>query len=178
MPRIDIRPRPRPQAQPQPRPQAMAGLIATGLVAASLTAAGLYATGLLAAKAAQAAEPFDAACEFDADRGQPVPLIITGFKPGSSAVPAEKEAEIQAYANELTPYSKICVIGQADKRGPVDANDKLAMNRARAVAARLIGAGIEPENLALSSRAEAFGDTAPGWLWFNGSRRVEVVALR
>lgn len=168
MPRIDIR----------PRPHAMAGLIATGLIAASLTAVGLYATGLLAAKAAQAAEPFDAACELDADRGQPAPLIITGFETGSSAVPAAKEAEIQAYARELAPYSKICVIGQADKRGPADANDRLAMNRARAVAARLIGAGIEPQNLALSSRAEAFGDTAPNWLWFSGSRRVEIVALR
>ncbi|MEQ9575234.1 MAG: hypothetical protein RLN77_06595, partial [Rhodospirillales bacterium] len=59
-----------------------------------------------------------------------------------------------------------------------DLNDQLAMNRARAVAARLIGAGIEPENLSVSSRAEAYGDTAPSWFWFDGSRRVEVIALR
>ena len=51
------------------------------------------------------------------------------------------------------------------------------MNRARAVAARLIGAGVAPQNLSVSSRAEAFGDTAPSWFWFDGSRRVEVVAL-
>lgn len=159
-----------------PRPSA--GLIATGLVAASLTAAGLLATGLLAAKAARAAEPFDASCVLDSEHGQPSPLIITGFKTGSAAVPTDQEAEIREYARELTPYSKICVVGQADKRGPATLNDRLAMNRARAVAARLIGAGIEPQNLSLSSRAEAFGDAAPGWLWFDGSRRVEVIALR
>ncbi|PIW29741.1 MAG: hypothetical protein COW30_04180 [Rhodospirillales bacterium CG15_BIG_FIL_POST_REV_8_21_14_020_66_15] len=163
------------------RPRHAAGLIATGLVAASLTVAGLLAAGLLAAGAAgaaQAAEPFDAACETDPGRSRPAMLIVTGFETGSSAVPANREADIQAFARGLAPGVKVCVVGQADKRGPVDLNDRLAMNRARAVAARLIGAGIEPRDLSLSSRAEAFGDAAPDWLWFSGSRRVEVIAQR
>jgi outer membrane protein OmpA-like peptidoglycan-associated protein len=163
---------------PRPSPRPAAGLIATGLVAAGLTAAGLFATGLLAAGAARAAEPFDAACDNEPGRGQPIPLIINGFKTGSAAVPADQQNDIRRYAETLTPYSKICVVGQADKRGPSDMNDHLAMNRARAVAAHLIGAGIAPENLSLSSRAEAFGDAAPDWFWFNGSRRVEVIALQ
>ncbi|MEQ8226844.1 MAG: OmpA family protein [Rhodospirillales bacterium] len=160
----------------QPRPSL--GLIATGVVAASLTAAGLLATSLLATNIARAAEPFDSSCESELDQGQPIPLVIKGFKTGSAAVPQDQEKDIRTYAQEVAPYSKICMIGQADKRGPAEFNDQLAMERARAVAVRLIGAGIKPQNLALSSRAEAFGDTAPDWFWFDGSRRVEVIALR
>tara|TARA_R110002072_G_scaffold151607_4_gene301106 strand:+ start:1997 stop:2497 length:501 start_codon:yes stop_codon:yes gene_type:complete len=159
-----------------PRPSA--GLIATGLVAASLTAAGLFATALLAANVARAAEPYDPTCNVESEYGQSNPLIVTGFETGSAAVPADQEADIRTFANTLPIGTTICVVGQADKRGPVDLNDQLAMNRARAVAARLIGAGIEPENLSVSSRAEAYGDTAPSWFWFDGSRRVEVIALR
>ena len=159
-----------------PRPSA--GLIATGLVAASLTAAGLLATAMLAAGVARAAEPYDAACNVESEYGQSNSLIVTGFETGSTAVPADQEADIRAFANPLPIGTTICVVGQADKRGPVDLNDQLAMNRARAVAARLIGAGVAPQDLTVSSRAEAFGDTAPSWFWFDGSRRVEVVALR
>lgn len=159
-------------------PQAPLGLIATGFVAAGLTAAGLLATGTLAAGVARAAEPFDATCETEPDRNHPLPLVIKGFGTGSAAVPPAQEREIEAYADELKTYAKICVIGQADKRGSSAFNDQLAMKRARAVAARLIGAGIEPQQLTLSSRSEAFGDGAPNWLWFDGSRRVEIVALR
>jgi len=158
-----------------PRPSA--GLIATGLVAASLTAAGLLATALLAAGVARAAEPYDPACNVESEYGQSNPLIVTGFETGSSAVPVDREADIRAFAGTLPSGTTICVIGQADKRGPVDLNDQLAMNRARAVAARLIGAGVAPQDLSVSSRAEAFGDTAPNWFWFDGSRRVEVIAL-
>mgnify|MGYP003112484498 CR=1 FL=1 len=162
-----------PNSISDPRPSA--GLIATGLLAAGLTAAGLFATAMLAAGAA---EPYDAACDAATGYGQSIPLIVTGFKTASAAVPADKEAEIRAFADTLPSGTTICVVGQADKRGPADLNDRLAMNRARAVAARLIGAGVAPENLSVSSRAEAFGDTAPSWLWFDGSRRVEVMALR
>ncbi len=158
-------------------PRPAAGLIATGLVAASLTAAGLFATALLAAGVARATEPYDAACNAAPEYGQSVPLIVTGFKTGSAAVPDDQEVDIRAFAATLPSGTTICVVGQADKRGPVDLNDQLAMNRARAVAARLIGAGVAPQNLSVSSRAEAFGDTAPSWFWFDGSRRVEVVAL-
>jgi outer membrane protein OmpA-like peptidoglycan-associated protein len=165
-----------PSTLSHPRPSA--GLIATGLVAASLTAAGLFAAALLAANTARAAEPYDASCDADAGYGQATPLIVTGFKTGSAAVPAEQEADIRAFAATLPVGTTICVVGQADKRGPVSLNDQLAMNRARAVAARLIGAGVAPQNLSLSSRAEAFGDAAPSWLWFDGSRRVEVIAER
>lgn len=158
-------------------PRPAAGLIATGLVAATLTAAGLLATALLATGVARAAEPYDAACDAAPEYGQSVPLIVTGFETGSAAVPANQEGDIRAFAGTLPSGTTICIVGQADKRGPVDLNDRLAMNRARAVAARLIGAGVAPQNLSVSSRAEAFGDTAPSWLWFDGSRRVEVVAL-
>lgn len=154
------------------------GLIATGLLAAGLTTAGLFATALIAADAARAAEPYEASCDADPEYRQSIPLIVTGFKTGSAAVPTDKEAEIRAFADTLPPGTTICVVGQADKRGPVALNDRLAMNRARAVAARLIGAGIAPQDLAVSSRAEAFGDTAPSWFWFDGSRRVEVMAVR
>tara|TARA_R110001592_G_scaffold203685_1_gene453537 strand:- start:7135 stop:7650 length:516 start_codon:yes stop_codon:yes gene_type:complete len=169
-----------PSTLSHPRPAA--GLIATGLVAASLTAAsltaaGLLATAMLASNVARAAEPYDAACDTAPEHGQSVPLIVTGFETGSAAVPANQESDIRAFANTLPSGTTICVVGQADKRGPVDLNDRLAMNRARAVAARLIGAGVAPQDLSVSSRAEAFGDTAPNWFWFNGSRRVEVVAL-
>jgi outer membrane protein OmpA-like peptidoglycan-associated protein len=140
-------------------------------------AAGMIAGGLMATNTARAAETFDAACDIDPERHHPNPLIITGFKTASSQVPAEREAEIRDYAKELAAYSKICVVGQADKRGTVAFNDRLAMDRARAVAARLIGAGIEPEHLSISSRAEAFGDLAPDWFWFDGSRRVEIIAM-
>lgn len=126
---------------------------------------------------AGAAEPFDGSCGWEADRDQPNPVVIQGFKTGSAAVPANQEAEIIEFAKQAGHFSKVCVIGQADKRGAYTDNDKLAMQRARAVAARLIGAGLEPENLSLSSQAEAFGDGFPSWFWSAGNRRVEIIAM-
>tara|TARA_B100000405_G_scaffold221160_1_gene157098 strand:- start:462 stop:935 length:474 start_codon:yes stop_codon:yes gene_type:complete len=145
--------------------------------ATATLAAGMLAGGLIATGGARAAETFDATCDIDPDQHQPNPLIITGFATGSTDVPEDREVDILGYAKNLGGYSKICVVGQADKRGPAALNDKLAMDRARAVAARLIGAGIEPQTLTLSSRAEAYGDVAPDWLWFGGSRRVEIIAM-
>ncbi len=126
---------------------------------------------------AQGAEPFDGDCQWDAERGTPLPLIITGFATGSATPPAAADTQIAAYARELAPYSRICVVGQADKRGAYAINDVLAMRRARAVAARLIAAGIEPDQLSISSRAESFGDGMPKWFWAAGNRRVEIVAM-
>jgi len=136
------------------------------------------ATPVLDRGHAQAAERFDATCEHDAERSQTTPLIITGFATGSAAIPSAMEREILAYAGEMRHAPKVCVIGQADKRGSSIYNDKLAMKRARAVAARLINAGLDPAVISLSSRAEAFGDRAPSWLWLDGSRRVVVIGMR
>lgn len=124
-------------------------------------------------------EPFNASCQWNAERGLPNPLIVNGFATDSASVPKDQENQITNYArNDLQNVTEICVVGQADKRGSSIHNDHLAMQRARAVAARLIGAGINPAALTLSSRGEAFGDEAPKWLWFSGSRRVEVFAIR
>ena len=138
---------------------------------------------VLAAKANDAVrhkgpEPF-AACHWDADSGLPNPLIVNGFATGSARVPSDQETEIVNYArNDLRDVQEVCVVGQADRRGSSDDNDHLAMRRARAVAARLIGAGVNPASVTLSSRADAFGDVGPKWLWFSGSRRVEIIAIR
>lgn len=156
------------------RPLAIVG--GASFMAALLVAAA--PPGERARAAEPAPEKFDASCHWDAERGGPNPLIVTGFTTDSADVPVTQEAAIIAYARDLTNAEEICVVGQADKRGPSAYNDHLAMRRARAVAARLIGAGIDPAHLSLSSRAEAFGDKAPGWLWSSGSRRVEVMVIR
>ena len=144
------------------------------LVAAAALSMALAA---LATLPAHGAEAFDADCQWDAERGNPEPLVITGFATGSAQLSPEKEAEITAYADGLNAFSRICVTGQADKRGSYEFNDRLAMKRARAVAARLIAAGVDPIKLSLSSRAEAFGAEVPPWFWSAGNRRVEVVVM-
>ena len=136
------------------------------------------AAPLLDRGSATAAERYDGSCNLEASRGEAPPLIVTGFATDSAAVPRDRESEIAAYAGQLRHAAKICVVGQADKRGASEYNDRLAMKRARAVAARLIKAGVDPATLSLSSRAEAFGDTAPKWMWLSASRSVVVHEAR
>ncbi|MEK9673011.1 MAG: OmpA family protein [Rhodospirillaceae bacterium] len=141
---------------------------------AAMTGAALLA---MAVDPARAGERFDAGCMPETGRGQPNAVIITGFKTGKSDVPETHEQGIARAADTFKHAGKICVVGQADKRGAYAMNDTLAMNRARAVAARLIAAGVDPRNLSLSSRAEFYGDGMPDWLWFAGDRRVEIIAV-
>ena len=146
------------------------GLVLGGALTLNLTAQ--------VPEAAAGGEPVDADCLYDWEAGFENPLILNSFSTDSVALSNAEESAIAKYADALGRVGKVCVIGWADKRGPSAHNDRLAMNRARAVAARLIQAGVDPRVLSLSSRAEAFGDGLPDWFWFSGSRRVEVVPVR
>lgn len=154
-----------------------AGLAAARAVALIALFLGL-ALALAHFSMARAGEPFLGECEPPPGEAAPSALIIDGFATDSARPTVADEAAIATYARNLGRFDEICVIGQADKRGPVAYNDHLAMRRAKAVAARLVAAGVAPEKLRLSSRAEAYGDSFPDWFWFAGSRRVEVQPIR
>lgn len=147
----------------------------TAFAAAAGVATATHAGGPLAKSAA---EPYNAQCQYDAEAGLPSILVVDGFDVDSAALTVEDEADVIDYAKEIAHLAQVCVVGQADKRGTSAYNDRLAMKRARAVAARLIGAGVDPAVLSLSSRGEALFDALPDWFWGSGSRRVEIIAVR
>lgn len=112
--------------------------------------------------------------------GQSV-LVVTAaadahFKVGSAYMSHESFAAINALANELkkTPY-RINITGHTDSTGPDQLNERLSYERARAVAAYLVAAGVPGKQLfvrGVGSRSpKADNDTISGRA---ANRRVEI----
>jgi outer membrane protein OmpA-like peptidoglycan-associated protein len=53
---------------------------------------------------------------------------------------------------------KVCLIGQTDKLGSKELNDRLALQRSQAVAAEMIKAGYPGAKIVIATNPEAFGD--------------------
>ncbi|MEM6791965.1 MAG: OmpA family protein [Myxococcota bacterium] len=81
----------------------------------------------------------------------------------------------RCFQDPLVRDRDIIVTGHADERGTLGYNDELALRRARAVSQALVGEGVRPERIYVTSagerRAEASGSEliAHGW-----DRRVDV----
>lgn len=94
---------------------------------------------------------------------QPQPVRIL-FDLGSSQVrPAEKPVIAQAVKTAKDrQVSAICLIGHTDKLGDKAYNEKLARERAQAVAAAMVHAGYPGKNITIVADPEAFGNMSLG----------------
>ncbi len=112
--------------------------------------------------------------------GNAGPPTVVHFDTDSTVI----KEQFRRYLVELAarhrgnPNLTVCVIGQADKQGNADYNEKLALRRAEAVADFLEKQGLPRRQFDISSRGEAFGET-----WFGNNpaeadRRVEVLVVR
>jgi OOP family OmpA-OmpF porin len=72
------------------------------------------------------------------------------------AVGAKILDEVAAYAKAR--FSRVCLIGRADKQGNAQANFALSVRRAEAVAAALQARGVAAKNITVLGRGEAYGD--------------------
>ena len=68
-----------------------------------------------------------------------------------------KIAEAVATARNRQAVS-VCLVGQTDKLGSKEANDKLALARSQAVAAEMIRVGYPGNKIVIATNPEAFGD--------------------
>jgi len=113
--------------------------------------------------------------------GNVSPPTVVKFAVDSTAVDELDRKKLVELAERTrdNPNMKICVIGQADKQGDAAYNEKLALDRAQAVADILAGNGVPRRVLEVSGRGEAFGDTLFGALKpADADRRVEVLVIR
>jgi peptidoglycan-associated lipoprotein len=99
------------------------------------------------------------------------------FEFDSATLTPEGQSVLRNLASCLTvgPLrgAPLTVIGHADPRGAADHNERLALERARAVKAFLVSYGISGPYIAVESRGEkdATGTNAAGWA---RDRRVEI----
>ena len=112
--------------------------------------------------------------------GNAAPPTVVHFDTDSTAIKERFRRLLVELAERHrgNPNMKVCVIGQADKQGNADYNEKLALRRAKAVADFLQQQGLPRHQFDISSRGEAFGET-----WFGNDpaeadRRVEVLVVR
>ena len=101
------------------------------------------------------------------------------FDTGSTVIKPQYRKELAEIAerNKGNPNIKICITGQADKQGDPAANEKLSLDRAKAVADVLAGDGLPRDLFDISSRGEAFGGLFSGDA-AESDRRVEVLIVR
>ncbi|WP_200240559.1 OmpA family protein [Thiohalocapsa halophila] len=88
-------------------------------------------------------------------------LLLTPilFAPGQARIGADSDALLEALAQAVMacPDARIRIAGHTDDRGRPEANLRLSRERAQAVAARLIAAGVEPARIT----AVGYGDERP-----------------
>ena len=110
---------------------------------------------------------------------------VVKFDFDSDKVSPDAEANLEKIAARLkgNPALEVCALGQADKSGAADYNEKLALRRAEAVADVLKASGLEGVPYQIKSRGESlpddglltklFGDN----LDLSNDRRVEVMFM-
>ncbi len=109
--------------------------------------------------------------------------VVAYFDTGSTKIKKADQASLREFAKQVKdhPSIEICLVGQADKQGNVDANKRLAKRRAEAVRTFLKKNGLAKKTYQIVVRGEAFGDTWLGKLFadtkFKHDRRVEVTAI-
>lgn len=104
---------------------------------------------------AQVAQPAQMASPFAALDIEELSSPVAYF-PTNSATPERTSESLGQIANLVTATSDHAVVltGHADKRGPAKYNEHLAMNRAQAVADRLIAMGVPRERITIRSVGE------------------------
>ena len=127
-------------------------MIRTGLLAAAAMLLALPALGQTVGSCPSAGS---------AAATQPVWVL---FDLGSAALkPEAKPLIAQAAATAKARQAvKVCLVGQTDKLGDKALNEKLAQQRARAVAAELIRVGYPADHIVIATNPEAFGNMSLG----------------
>jgi OmpA-OmpF porin, OOP family len=77
----------------------------------------------------------------------PAERFVLEFEPGTSQLTVVTRAQARAGGD-------IVVTGHTDRQGSVEANDRLSLERARAVRALLIAQGLQPERIEAVGRGE------------------------
>jgi OOP family OmpA-OmpF porin len=110
---------------------------------------------------------------------------IVYFDFDSTKIPQDAEAKLKEIADRFKghPSLAVCSLGQADRAGAADYNQKLALRRAAAVADVLKANGLQGAAYQIKSRGQSgsdndlleklFGDN----LNFKNDRRVEVMVM-
>jgi outer membrane protein OmpA-like peptidoglycan-associated protein len=94
--------------------------------------------------------------------GAPGPYKVE-FPTGSSKIGPENTKTLDEVANfNKTRFSRLCLLGRADKKGNDKANLALSVRRAEAVAAALQKRGVSPKDITVVGRGEPYG------AWFGG----------
>ena len=110
---------------------------------------------------------------------------VVYFDFDSDKVPPDAEANLKKIAARVegNPALEACALGQADKSGAADYNQKLALRRAEAVTDVLKASGLQGATYQIKSRGESFSDTGllvklfGDNLNFVDDRRVEVLVM-
>jgi outer membrane protein OmpA-like peptidoglycan-associated protein len=127
-------------------------------------------------KAAPAAKPVAAAVKMDADALVDAPLTgeLLGklyFETGSAAVPADSAAAMTAVLAKVGT-GKVVLAGFHDASGDAATNAVLAKDRAKAVRAALVAAGLDASRVVLRKPESTTGEGKP-----EEARRVDIRIL-
>jgi OOP family OmpA-OmpF porin len=92
--------------------------------------------------------------------GVPGPAYVY-FAVGSAKLDAAAAAEVKEVAGRIKAMyiRTVCLLGSADKQGNAEANFKLSVKRAEAVAAALVREGVEADVITVVGKGETFGDS-------------------
>lgn len=116
---------------------------------------------------------------------QVLETMVVYFAVNSTDIANADRERLAAAAARLkgNPNLEVCTLGQADKSGNADYNEKLALRRAEAVADALKADGLEDVPFQIKSRGEAFAnvgflkDLFGSSINFDSDRRVEVLFI-
>jgi outer membrane protein OmpA-like peptidoglycan-associated protein len=92
--------------------------------------------------------------------GVPGPAYVY-FAVGSAKLDAAAKAEVKDVAGRVKAMyiRTVCLLGSADKQGNAEANFKLSVRRAEAVAAALEREGVDADVITVVGKGETFGDS-------------------
>lgn len=88
-----------------------------------------------------------------AERGR---IVITGYKVGQTAIPADQKARLAKFAQTAKFRDKICVFAQVDKQGSKAANERVADGRAHNVQRFLESQGVPADAITINRQKKAF----------------------
>ncbi len=97
----------------------------------------------------------DFGAALDARPPKPVSFLLY-FQPGGARLATESEAEVTRILAEIAarPVPDISIVGHTDTAGEADANERLALERARYVATLLAGTKLAPGDILIESHGE------------------------